>query len=120
MGRLQRKRQKNKATPITLNVKDKIQSYPMYSTYVLQELKWLVAEKEGYADRLSITVNEEEKKNIKVQLDNRLHTLFQNGLIIQTTLDPTKQQHDEEKCQLFLRLAHCKQQVRSLKTNQEK
>ncbi len=93
---------KNKATPITLNVKDKIQSYPMYSTYVLQELKWLVAEKEGYADRLSITVNEEEKKNIKVQLDNRLHTLFQNGLIIQTTLDPTKQQHDEEKMSAIL------------------
>jgi penicillin-binding protein 1A len=93
---------KNKATPITLNVKDKIQSYPMYSTYVLQELKWLVAEKEGYADRLSITVNEEEKKNIKAQLDNRLHTLFQNGLIIQTTLDPTKQQHDEEKMSAIL------------------
>lgn len=93
---------KNKAAPITLNVKDKIQSYPMYSTYVLQELKWLVAEKEGYADRLSITVNEEEKKNIKVQLDNRLHTLFQNGLIIQTTLDPTKQQHDEEKMSAIL------------------
>lgn len=93
---------KNKAALITLNVKDKIQSYPMYSTYVLQELKWLVAEKEGYADRLSITVNEEEKKNIKVQLDNRLHTLFQNGLIIQTTLDPTKQQHDEEKMSAIL------------------
>ncbi|UZM98792.1 hypothetical protein OL548_31475 [Lysinibacillus sp. MHQ-1] len=34
-----------KAKPITLHIKDKIQSYPMYSTYVLQELKWLVAEK---------------------------------------------------------------------------
>ncbi|MGR7911305.1 transglycosylase domain-containing protein [Lysinibacillus capsici] len=91
-----------KADAITLNVKDKIQSYPMYSTYVLQELKWLVAEKEGYADRLSSTDNEEEKKKIKAQLDIRLNTLFQNGLIIHTALDPTKQQHDEEKMSAIL------------------
>ena len=91
-----------KADAITLNVKDKIQSYPMYSTYVLQELKWLVAEKEGYADRLGFTDNEEEKKKIKAQLDIRLNTLFQNGLIIHTALDPTKQQHDEEKMSAIL------------------
>ncbi|MDP1394574.1 transglycosylase domain-containing protein [Lysinibacillus capsici] len=91
-----------KADAITLNVKDKIQSYPMYSTYVLQELKWLIAEKEGYADRLSSTDNEEEKKKIKAQLDIRLNTLFQNGLIIHTALDPTKQQHDEEKISAIL------------------
>lgn len=91
-----------KADTITLNVKDKIQSYPMYSTYVLQELKWLIAEKEGYADRLSSTDNEEEKKKIKAQLDIRLNTLFQNGLIIHTALDPTKQQHDEEKMSAIL------------------
>lgn len=91
-----------KADAITLNVKDKIQSYPMYSTYVLQELKWLIAEKESYADRLSSTDNEEEKKKIKAQLDIRLNTLFQNGLIIHTALDPTKQQHDEEKMSAIL------------------
>lgn len=91
-----------KADAITLNVKDKIQSYPMYSTYVLQELKWLIAEKEGYADRLSSTDNEEEKKKIKAQLDIRLNTLFQNGLVIHTALDPTKQQHDEEKMSAIL------------------
>lgn len=91
-----------KADAITLNVKDKIQSYPMYSTYVLQELKWLIAEKEGYADRLSSTDNEEEKKKIKAQLDIRLNTLFQNGLIIHTALNPTKQQHDEEKMSAIL------------------
>jgi len=86
-----------KAETITLQIKDKIQSYPMYSTYVLQELKWLVAEKEGYADRLNNTDNEEEKKKIKAQLDDQLDTLFQNGLMIYTALDPHKQQHDEEK-----------------------
>ncbi|CAM5336485.1 peptidoglycan glycosyltransferase OS=Lysinibacillus sphaericus OX=1421 GN=LS41612_05470 PE=4 SV=1 [Lysinibacillus sphaericus] len=37
-----------KAEPITLNVKNKVQSYPMYSTYVLQELRWLVAERRLY------------------------------------------------------------------------
>ncbi len=91
-----------KAEPITLTIKDKIQNHPMYSTYVLQELKWLVAEKEGYADRLNHTNNEEDKKKIKTQLDNRLHTLFQNGLIIHTALDPAKQMHDENKMTAIL------------------
>lgn len=91
-----------KAEPITLTIKDKIQNHPMYSTYVLQELKWLVAEKEGYTDRLNHTNNEEDKKKIKTQLDNRLHTLFQNGLIIHTALDPAKQMHDENKMTAIL------------------
>ncbi|CAM5542832.1 peptidoglycan glycosyltransferase OS=Lysinibacillus sphaericus OX=1421 GN=LS41612_05470 PE=4 SV=1 [Lysinibacillus sphaericus] len=91
-----------KAEPITLNVKNKVQSYPMYSTYVLQELRWLVAEKEGYTDRLLNTQSEEEKKTIQAQLDNRLNTLYQNGLTIYTALDPTKQNHDEERITAIL------------------
>ncbi|WP_285395158.1 transglycosylase domain-containing protein [Lysinibacillus sp. fls2-241-R2A-57] len=91
-----------KAETITLNVKNKVQNYPMYSTYVLQELRWLVAEKEGYADRLANTQSEEEKKKIKAQLDNRLNTLFQNGLTIYTALDPNKQAHDEKKMTAIL------------------
>ncbi|MFJ8462175.1 transglycosylase domain-containing protein [Lysinibacillus xylanilyticus] len=91
-----------KAETITLNVKNKVQNYPMYSTYVLQELRWLVAEKEGYADRLANTQNEEEKKKIKAQLDKRLNTLFQNGLTIHTALDPNKQAHDEKEMTAIL------------------
>ncbi|WP_068985292.1 MULTISPECIES: transglycosylase domain-containing protein [Lysinibacillus] len=91
-----------KAETITLNVKNKVQNYPMYSTYVLQELRWLVAEKEGYADRLAKTQSEEEKKKIKAQLDKRLNTLFQNGLTIHTALDPNKQAHDEKKMTAIL------------------
>ena len=91
-----------KAETITLNVKNKVQNYPMYSTYVLQELRWLVAEKEGYADRLANTQSEEEKKKIKTQLDDRLNTLFQNGLTIHTALDPNKQAHDEKEMTAIL------------------
>ncbi|MGE7954581.1 transglycosylase domain-containing protein [Lysinibacillus xylanilyticus] len=91
-----------KAETITLNVKNKVQNYPMYSTYVLQELRWLVAEKEGYADRLANTQSEEEKKKIKAQLDKRLNTLFQNGLTIHTALDPNKQAHDEKEMTAIL------------------
>lgn len=91
-----------KAEAITLNVKNKVQSYPMYSTYVLQELRWLVAEKEGYTDRLLNTQSEEEKKTIQAQLDNRLNTLYQNGLTIYTALDPVKQNHDEERMTAIL------------------
>ena len=91
-----------KAETITLNVKNKVQNYPMYSTYVLQELRWLVAEKEGYADRLAKAQSEEEKKKIKTQLDDRLNTLFQNGLTIHTALDPNKQAHDEKEMTAIL------------------
>ncbi|UZM98793.1 hypothetical protein OL548_31480 [Lysinibacillus sp. MHQ-1] len=37
------------------------------------------------------------RKKIKTQLDNRLDSLFQNGLIINTALDPQKQRHDEQQ-----------------------
>ncbi len=91
-----------KAEVITLNVKNKVQNYPMYSTYVLQELRWLVAEKEGYADRLANAQSEEEKKNIKAQLDKQINTLYQNGLTIYTALNPSKQAHDEENMTAIL------------------
>lgn len=84
-----------KAETITLNVKNKLQSYPMYSTYVLQELRWLVAEKEGYNDLLANTKSKEDKKKITKQLDERLNYYYQNGLTIYTALDPVKQTHDE-------------------------
>ncbi|KOS71791.1 penicillin-binding protein [Lysinibacillus contaminans] len=85
-----------KAETITLNVKNKLQSFPMYSTYVLQELRWLVAEKDGFSDRLVKAKSEEEKKTIRNQLDERLNFLYQNGLTIYTALDPDKQTHDED------------------------
>ena len=91
-----------KAETITLNVKTKLQSHPMYSTYVLQELRFLVAEKEGFAERLANTESEEEKKTIKNQLDERLNHLYQNGLTIYTALDPDKQTHDETRMTTIL------------------
>lgn len=86
-----------KTETITLHVKNKLQSHPMYSTYVLQELRFLVAKQEGYADRLANTKSDEEKKTIKNQLDERLNFLYQNGLTIYTALDPDKQTHDENR-----------------------
>ena len=85
-----------KTETITLNVKNKLQNYPMYSTYVLQEFRNLIAEKEGFTDRLANTKNEEEKKQITQQLDERLHDYYQEGLTIYTALDPDKQAHDEK------------------------
>ena len=84
-----------KAESITLNVKNKLQNYPMYSTYVLQEFRQLVAEKEGYNDRLANTTNESDRKTIQQQLEARLNGYYQNGLTIYTALDPDKQTHDE-------------------------
>ncbi|MEG0261178.1 MAG: transglycosylase domain-containing protein [Lysinibacillus sp.] len=91
-----------KSEVITLNIKNKVQSYPTYSTYVLQELRWLVAETEGYADRLSVATTDEEVKTIKEQLTQRMSQLFQSGLTIHTALDPEKQTRDEQQITAML------------------
>ncbi|GLC90508.1 transglycosylase domain-containing protein [Lysinibacillus piscis] len=91
-----------KAEAITLTIKNKVQNNPMYSTYVLQELKWLVAEQEGYTELLKNAKTKEEQQNITTQLTNRINYLLQNGITIYTALDPDKQLQDEEQINALL------------------
>lgn len=85
-----------KSVPIQLNVKQKIQQYPAYSTYVLQELKWLVAQNEGFDVLLANAETEQEKEQLQKQLQNKVDALFQQGAVVYTALDPLKQSHDEQ------------------------
>ncbi|MCT6925009.1 transglycosylase domain-containing protein [Metasolibacillus sp.] len=85
-----------KSVPIQLNVKQKIQQYPAYSTYVLQELKWLVAQNEGFDVLLANAETEQDKEQLQKQLQNKVDALFQQGAIVHTALDPAKQLHDEQ------------------------
>ncbi|MEC1178027.1 transglycosylase domain-containing protein [Metasolibacillus meyeri] len=85
-----------KNVPIQLNVKQKIQAYPAYSTYVLQELKWLVAQNEGLDVLIANAKTTQEKEQLQAQLQDKVQALFQQGAIIHTALNPTKQLHDEQ------------------------
>ena len=80
-----------KAQPIQLNVKEKIQQYPAYTTYVLNELKQLIAAQE------QLTVKSDtDIKEVNTQIEARYKQLLQSGATIYTALDPDKQAHDEQ------------------------
>lgn len=84
-----------KQQPIELHIKKKMQQHPAYSTYVLQELRWLVSYTEGFDERLSKTDNTEERNLISLQLDARIDQLLAGGINIYTALLPEKQAADE-------------------------
>ncbi|WP_431027645.1 transglycosylase domain-containing protein [Lysinibacillus sp. LZ02] len=85
-----------KAQPIELQVKQKIQQYPAYSTYVLQELRWLVAHHEGLEEQLANAKTAEDRQLISSQLDTIIDELLVNGIMIHTALQPKKQAADEQ------------------------
>lgn len=84
---------KNEA--IELTVKNKIQHYPSYSTYVLQELKWLIAEQTGYAQKIAQTDDKMEKEYLQLELKKVVNDVLSNGINIYTALQPEKQVQDE-------------------------
>lgn len=85
----------HKKQPIELAVKTKIQQYPSYSTYVLQELKWLIGEQTGYNQQITSTTDKMEKEFLQLELQKKIDTLLQQGIHIYTALQPDKQQQDE-------------------------
>ncbi|MFC4411351.1 transglycosylase domain-containing protein [Chungangia koreensis] len=80
-----------KEMPITLNVKEKKNLYPSYSTFVLQEFKELVGESEGFTERLSKATDPIVRDRIQSEFDKRLSDLQASGIVIDTSLNPTKQ-----------------------------
>ncbi len=86
-----------KSMPITLKIKEKSNNHPAYSTYVLNELSQLIAETEGWTEKLEQAEDTDEKKAIEVQFKRRTDEVMAKGLIIETALDPYKQQCDDER-----------------------
>ena len=84
-----------KEEPITLAIKTKVQQYPAYSTYVLQEMKWLVANQTGYAEKLKNATTDLQKQQYQNELQQKIDTLLQTGIMIHTALDSQKQLQDE-------------------------
>lgn len=85
-----------KAEPIVLKTKTKKQLYPTYSTYALEELKNLVASKEGFTEKIATAQNEQQKLFLENELQTKVNDVIAQGVTIYTALDPSKQLDDEK------------------------
>ncbi|MDI2586473.1 transglycosylase domain-containing protein [Psychrobacillus sp. NEAU-3TGS] len=85
-----------KAMPIVLHIKTKTQLYPAYSTYVMEELKNLIAYKEGFLEKIAAAQNEHQKHFFDKELQSRVSEISTKGITIYTALDPAKQLKDDK------------------------
>lgn len=92
-----------KAKPIKLNVKQKKNLYPAYSTFVLDELKELISESEGFSERNINATDPIERDRIHSEFEQRLSEILASGIVIETALNPAKQQTIENKIPKYLR-----------------
>ncbi len=83
--------EKHKTQKIELNVKVKIQKHPAYTTYVLNELKQLIAAQEQLTAK-----DRTESQKVNAFIENLYKQLLQSGATIYTALDPVKQTQDEQ------------------------
>jgi penicillin-binding protein 4 len=81
-----------KMIPITLSLRKKLDKYPDYAVYAEAELRKLVAEKEGYLNKLDNAQSGEETQQIHTDLDKRIAELVNSGIIIHTALDRDMQE----------------------------
>lgn len=86
-----------KQQKIVLDVKQKTQKYPEYSTYVLQEMRWLVSKQEGFDVAMKQAKSEADRQIIQQQIDATVNELLAQGAIIHTALDPEKQESNVAK-----------------------
>lgn len=84
-----------KAEPIVIQAKTKKQLYPAYSTYVLAELKELIAVQEGFQARLKKAQNEQQKLMVENELQQKVNEVMAQGVTVYTALESKKQKEDE-------------------------
>ena len=86
----------HKKAPIELVVKSKKTQFPAYSTYVLTELEALISVSEGFSTRLAKSKDTTSKIAIAEELKERTAEVLASGIIIDTALNPVKQEQDEQ------------------------
>ncbi len=90
-------------TAIKLQLKKKESHFPAYSTYVLAELSALIAESEGLTDQIGEAADESTKLALEEKVEQRTAEVLASGIIIETALDPIKQQQDEQAVSALLK-----------------
>lgn len=91
-----------KDMPITLSLKSKTNDFPMYSDYVMSELKELIAQEEGFTTQLTAAKEKSEKEAIQTEFQAYFTNLLKSGIVIETALSPTKQQMDQQALSTLL------------------
>ena len=77
--------------PIKLNITKRVDRYPDYVTYIHHELKQLVAEQEGFLQRLQLAPSDSEKEAVHQELGQRVEQILSEGIRIETNLLPELQ-----------------------------
>lgn len=95
-----------KDLPIELNVKTKMNQFPMYSDYVLEELEELIAYQERYTEKLARETNDERKALLRQEVQDKIEHVLSTGITIETALDPLKQSNDERALNSLLDILH--------------
>ncbi|MCS0673145.1 transglycosylase domain-containing protein [Cytobacillus firmus] len=83
--------EKMKSERIQLQVKQRIDLYPDYVSYVEAELRELISVKEGYQDKI-LKAGEQEKGSLSDKLDKRISQIMEQVIIIETALNPALQE----------------------------
>lgn len=76
-----------KSEKITLKVRDRLDKYPDYSTYVMHEFRELISESEGFDQQL-LNAEGDAREAIQQKLSDRVAEVMASGIIIHTALDP--------------------------------
>ncbi|KGA96085.1 penicillin-binding protein 4 [Alkalihalobacillus alcalophilus ATCC 27647 = CGMCC 1.3604] len=79
--------EKAKQEEIVLNVKERIDLFPDYVTFVLDEFTDLIATNEGYLTQMEKAETEEGRQEISAQLNERVNEVMNQGIQIKTALD---------------------------------
>lgn len=80
-----------KAEPITLEVKQKVDLFPDYVTYIHHEFELLVGEEEGFHEKINKAKTKEQKDQYIIERKLRVEEHLANGVHIYTALDPSIQ-----------------------------
>ncbi|WP_449537402.1 transglycosylase domain-containing protein [Ferdinandcohnia sp. Marseille-Q9671] len=78
--------------PIKVTIREKIDLYPDYTTYIFNEFEELIAQKEGFFKKINHTTTPNEKDKLQKSLDNRVREVLESGIIIETALNPQIQE----------------------------
>lgn len=92
-----------KNTLIQLKLKQKVNAFPAYSTYVLAELTDLIAQSEGLSEGITNASSDAEKNALEALVKQRTAEVLSDGLIIETALNPRKQLRDEQTISAILK-----------------
>ncbi|MEH7237260.1 transglycosylase domain-containing protein [Bacillus sp. JJ1562] len=87
--------------PIELAMRESIDQYPDYTTYIYQEFEALIAEKEGFKAKFN-SATDSKKEELQQDLDTKVKEVLESGIIIETALNPIIQEKAAESVEQYL------------------